>query len=357
MANPLPDRWDASRVDQLVRFDEALLQGRAAPGAPDADPELEQAQAFLQRLQSVWKRKPQRIASYEIRQSLGQGSIGPCYLVEERITRQPYVLKVLWPDLSAQPQAQRLFLQEAKALKLFQHVYVASVYEARAVGTFCYVVSRYHPGPSLAQWRRNRPQPIGWPVAAQCVAGLADILESAHRHGIVHGNLKPSNLFLPAEGETTIENLHERPICVSDLGLAKAIQQLRLPVQNGLPWPMPHYLAPEQLSNRRRPIEAASDLYALGVLLYELLTGRAPVKGTTRDEVFRHTSGIPAPSPRHYRPEIPKELEEILMTCLSKDPHSRPASARGLAEALRASTASLQLESQPAWWKQWLGWM
>jgi serine/threonine-protein kinase len=120
---------------------------------------------------------------------------------------------------------------------------------------------------------------------------------------------------------------------------------------------MPQYLAPEQLSNRRRPTEAATDLYALGVLLYELMTGRTPVKGTSRDEVLRQTTDFPPPSPRQYQPEIPAELEAIVKACLAKDPRSRPASARQLAESLRALAPPMQVDAQPAWWKNWLGWM
>lgn len=357
MNAPPNEPWNDAQVEKLVQFDEALRLGRdPCLGEAIADADVDEAQQFLRKLQSIWQRAPRKIGPYLLIRSLGQGSIGPCYLVEDRATRQSYILKVLWPDLSAQNQTRELLLQEAKALRVLRHVHVASVREGRAIGTFCYIVSEYSPGKSLAQWRRSHPQPIEWSVAALCVAKLAETLDAAHRQGIVHGNLKPANLFMPADTEVTSQNLHEVPVRIADFALAKTIQQARLPALSGLPWPMPQYLAPEQLSHRRRQAEPASDVYALGVLLYELLTGRSPVKGSTREEVFIQTRDANPPTPRQYRAEIPAELEALVLACLAKDPRARAASAQQLAASLRA-LVPVTANEQPAWWKQWLGWM
>ena len=357
MANPPDDPWSDARIEQLVRFDESLRLGRdPAPPAEASDAEVIQTQEFLRRLQTVWNRTAQKIGPYVLIRNLGQGSLGPCYLVEDGKTRRPYVLKTLWPDLGAQAAVRQLLLQETKALQQLVHVDIAALREVRAVGAFCCVVSEYCPGPSLAQWRRTKPQPLTWEVAAHCGAKLAEVFECAHRRGIVHGNLKPTNLFLPAEGEVTPQNLDTVVIRIADFGLAKVIQETRLPALGGLPWPMPQYLAPEQLSQRRRTTEPASDLYALGVLLYELLTGRSPVKGATREEVFTRTRETMPPPLRQYCTDAPQALDALVLACLDKHPRNRPATAQHLADSLRAILPALK-PTQPAWWKQWLGWM
>jgi len=358
MANSPNEPWDDERIDELIQFDEALRLGRN-PAARDqpADPAVDEAQEFLRRLQKVWQRSAQKIGPYVLVRTLGQGSLGPCYFVEDPKTRQPLVLKVLWPDLSAHPAIRQALVHEAKALSLFRHIDVAAIRDARALGAFCYVASDYCPGPTLAQWRQKHPQPIAWPVVAEWVAKLADVLEAGHRQGVVHGNLKPTNLFLPADTEVSPANLHEMPVRIADFGLASVILKAGLAGQNGLPWPMPQYLAPEQLSRQRRSTESACDVYALGVLLYELLTGRSPVKGTTREEIHAQTRQKQPTPPRQYRSEIPASLETLVLVCLHKDPRSRTASARQLAEALRAILPAPAPAPQPAWWKHWLGWM
>lgn len=358
MANADNDPWSDARIEQLVRFDESLRLGRD-PATPDlpADPDVDQAQQFLRRLQTVWKRTAQKIGPYVLIRNLGQGSVGPSYLVEDAQTRQPFVLKTLWPDLSVQAALRQSLLAEATSLQQLSHVQIAGVREMRAAGGFCYIVSEYSPGPSLARWRRSKPQPLAWESATQTVARLAEVLECAHRRGIVHGNLKPTNLFLPPLGEFTPSNLHEAAIRIADFGLAKAILEARLPAQGGLPWPMPQYLAPEQLSSRRRATGPASDVYALGVLLYELLTGRAPVKGATREEISSNTRETMPPPVRQYRPEIPATIDALVQSCLEKDPRNRPATAQHLADELRIVLPALKEEAQPPWWKQWVGWM
>ncbi len=341
MAELPTDPLDDAQVEKLVRFDEALRLGKE----PAADPEIEPTQEFLRRLQSIWKRGAQRIGPYVIVGNLGQGSIGPAYLVEHSKSRERFVLKTLWPDLNANLMVQKIVIMAAQRN--------ASTKAIDTAGQVTYVVSEYNPGPSLAQWRLRNPQPLAWPVAVSTVAKLADSLEVAHGKNIVHGNFKPTNLFLPAEGNITPANLHETTIRIAEFGFATAVLRARLPAYGGLPWPMPHYLAPEQLSHRRSKTEPASDIYALGVLLYELLTGRAPVAGMTRDEVYRALRDGTPPPPSRHRADLPPELDALVLKCLDKKPAERPKSARHFAAALRVLT---QEKPRPAWWKQWFGW-
>jgi serine/threonine-protein kinase len=351
--NPPDDLANDARVKQLVQFDEALRLGREPLAKGAVDPELKETQDFLRRLQATWKRTPQRIGPYLLIRSLGQGAFGPTYFAEDA-ARQPFVLKTLWPDLSGNESTLQRLLNEAKIVSDLRHAGIAELKTVSSPGTLFYAVWEYLPGRSLAEWRLRRPQPLAWPVAAQTVAKLADILDAAHTRGIVHGNLKPTNLFLAPGAEATPINLHEISIRIADLGLAKVILQSRVP---GLPWPMPQYLAPEQLGQRGQAAEPASDIYALGVLLYELLTGRLPIKGQTRDEMVRALRETTPPAPCQLGVDLPVDLDALAMKCLHRDPRQRPVSARQLVEALRALIPIVEETPKPAWWKQWLGWM
>lgn len=351
---------DDALVEHLVQFDEALRLRREPAPTAAPDPGLKRTEDFLVRLQSLWPRPLQRIGPYALVRSLGQGTIGPCYLAEESAAHRPVVLKILWPDVSGSARLQQRLLQEANGLKLLRGDGIAGLVEVRHAGSVCIVVSEYSAGPSLAQWRLKTPQPLAWECGLALAARLADVLEIAHAQGLSHGNLKPSNIFLPAEKEWTRANLHEAPLRVAEFALARAVQQARLSTQGAHPWPMPQYLAPEQISQRCRSADPACDVYALGVLLYELLTGRSPVKVTTREDVFAQTRGNAPPPLRHYRTEIPRAVEDLVLRCLAKNPRDRFASGGPLAEALRGLLPIPAPKSEPpapAWWKQWLGWM
>jgi serine/threonine-protein kinase len=341
-------------VRQLVDFDENLRLGRQpAPGA-EPDSRIDETCQFLLKLQAIWPRAPQKIGGYTLTRSLGQGTLGTTHLVEDTATRQAHVLKIVWPELCADPEALAQLQVESRLLSQLRHAQIAALREIRDAGALWCIVGEYCPGPSVADWRRAHPQPLAWPIVVRIIAGLADTLDVAHRHGVTHGNLKPANLFLPDTAPLQDERIHEFVLKVGDFALGTAAQPIALRSGSGLPWPTPEYLAPEQVRRRARAVEPASDVYALGVLAYELLTGRCPVKGATRDEIIAQIRASAPPLPRQFRPDLPRDLESLVLDCLKKDPRERPASAKILADALRALAKPVEPGPQPAWWQRWL---
>jgi eukaryotic-like serine/threonine-protein kinase len=341
----------------MVQFDEALRLGRDPTPGPAPDADLKRTEDFLLRLRSLWPGPLQRIGRYSLMRSLGQGTIGPCFFAEESATRRPAVLRFLWPDLSASVKLQERLLRKGAVIQLLRGNAIAALREVRCEGSVCIVVSDYSPGPSLGQWRLKMPQPLSWAGGLMLAARLAEVLETAHSMGFSHGNLKPSNIFLPADKEVTPANLHEAPLRLAEFALARVVRQERLSMQGAHPWPMPQYLAPEQFSQRSHSADPTCDIYSLGVLLYELLTGRSPVQATTRDDVFAHLHSNPPPL-CHYRTEIPRAVDDLVMRCLARRPRDRFASGKPLAEALRALLPAPAPEPPTlTWWKRWLKWM
>jgi serine/threonine-protein kinase len=191
------------------------------------------------------------------------------------------------------------------------------------------------PGGSLADKLRGVPQPP--PAAAPLVETLAQAIHVAHQHGIVHRDLKPANVLLAADGTPRI----------SDFGLAKQLGTGPGQTQTGAILGTPSYMAPEQAGGRSRTLGPAADIYALGALLYEMLTGRPPFMGETALDTMQQVLNQEPVPPRQLQPKVPRDLETICLKCLSKEPARRYASALDLAEDLRRFRSGEPIQARP----------
>ena len=263
------------------------------------------------------------VPGYQVLRELGRGGMGVVYEARQLSLNRPVALKMLLPGSHA-GEADLLRLRaEAEAIAGLHHPNIIQIYEIAEHDGLPFLALEYCEGGSLDRKINGTPLPAE--QAATLVENLARAIHAAHRVGVVHRDLKPANVLLSdVEGQPKI----------TDFGLAK-MPGSQIHTQTGQILGTPSYMAPEQAAGQGTRITAATDIYALGGILYESLTGRPPFRAATPlDTVLQVLEQEPAP-PRLLNPRIHMDLETICLKCLEKDPTRRYASALQLAEDLR----------------------
>lgn len=266
---------------------------------------------------------PSVIASrYRLEKPLGRGGMATTYLAHDLLLDRPVAIKVLHADPS-EPRELARFVREARVAAALSHPHVVHVFDAGQDGEIAYLVMEWIDGGDLASLIRERaPLPID--EAVQLTLDVLDGLAAIHRAGIVHRDVKPANVLLDRHGRAKL----------TDFGIARRVADPTLTGPTDLLGTAP-YVAPERV--RGQPATAASDLYAVGILLYELLTGRLPFPGQTPEELLaQHLQTPPVPA-RRWRRDLPAALERVLSRALRKEPEARYRSAEAMAAALRAA--------------------
>jgi eukaryotic-like serine/threonine-protein kinase len=273
----------------------------------------------------------QTLGHYHILEKVGAGGMGVVYRARDQQLERDVALKVLPPGTLSNESARRNFRKEALALAKLNHPNIETVHEFGSQGGTDFLVLEYVSGQTLAQMLVSGPLPekeviaIGMQIAAA--------LEEAHERGIIHRDLKPANVALTSRGHAK----------VLDFGLAKLLRPKEevttqhLSDSGGVPGTLP-YLSPEQL--RGEPVEARSDIHAIGAVLYEMATGRRAFNGELFSQVIDAILHQPPVSPRTLNPGISVELDRIICKCLDKEAAHRYQSAKELLADLRRLTAS-----------------
>jgi serine/threonine protein kinase len=271
------------------------------------------------------------LPGYQVLGKLGEGGMGVVYRARDLALSRVVAIKQLsHPAPSA--EALGRFRAEAEALAKLRHPHVVQVYAAGEQDGRPYFVMEYIEGGGLERAIADRPQPPA--DAARLVMLLARAVQAAHRVGIVHRDLKPANVLLaPPADEPALNTAYGLPK-VSDFGLAKTLGEGQGRTADGAVLGTPCYMAPEQTSGVPEEVGPAADVYALGGILYALLTGQVPFHGKTVWETLEMVRTRPPAPPSELRPDVPPPLEAVCLRCLAKEPSDRPLSAQALADEL-----------------------
>ncbi len=270
------------------------------------------------------------IGNYRIEAALGLGGMGRVFRAVHIHINRVAAIKVLHEQIAIDPAFQARFLREAQAVAALHHPNIVDILDFNEDDGIFYLVMEYVPDGSLRtllkeQTEQGRTLPLA--TGLDLIRQAADALDYAHRAGMVHRDIKPDNLLIkrdPLTGNLVVK--------VADFGLARMSDSTALTVE-GQTMGTPAYMSPEQCQGI--DLDGRSDLYSLGVVLFEVATGAVPfVMKSLTDAIYKHVY-VPPPSPRDVRPDLPDALNEIILRCLAKDPAERFATAGQLAEALR----------------------
>jgi WD40 repeat protein/serine/threonine protein kinase len=308
------------------------------------------------------------IPGFEILGVLGRGGMGVVYHARQIKLNRPVALKMIRAAEYAGPRDLARFRVEAEAAARLRHPNIVQVHEVGEHEGRPFLVLEYVDGGSLAQ--RPADAALSARQAAQLVEALARGAHAAHQAGIVHRDLKPANVLLaccgPAEGIPLDlgagRSGHYQPK-IADFGLAKRLEGhpgtsfTQYGTESGAVLGTPNYMAPEQAAGKSRQTGPATDVYALGTILYELLTGRPPFRADTPLETLRQVVAEEPVAPVRLRPKLPRDLETVCLKCLRKEPHRRYATAAELADDLRRFLDGEPVRARPVHaWERGLRW-
>ena len=265
------------------------------------------------------------VGNYRIVEKLGEGGMGSVYRGIDQMVERNVAIKVLKPGLASNSKTHERFLSEAKALAKLNHPAIAMLYSFFLEGEEYFMVMEYVPGQNLESLIRTHGA-IRWPQAASTVARILDGIGHAHAQGIIHRDLKPANVMLSFTGDVKI----------TDFGIARVFYSPKLTRESRVVGTM-EYLAPERALGKEA--DERTDIYALGVILYEMLTGRLPFEGASEYELIRaQVEQMPKPL-EDLGVVAPPLVEQAMMKALAKDPAARQPDAATFTAQLRAAIA------------------
>lgn len=280
---------------------------------------------------------PKYLGRFEILRRLGAGGVGLVYLARDPRLGRQVALKVPRLETLADEELRSRFLREAEAAARLSHPNVVPILESGQDELLCYIAAEYCEGPTLAQWLAAQVGRVPVQQAATIVRQLSSAVQHAHSRGVLHRDIKPGNVLLVrASGEEEVaadpQSLVPR---LTDFGMAKLLEhQGHDETHTGATIGTPAYMAPEQAAGRVRELDSRTDVYALGAVLYELLTAVPPFRGETPIDVLRRVLDEDPVPIRRLRTDVPRDLEAICLKCLAKRPSERYQTAQQLADDL-----------------------
>jgi len=361
------DHDPLSTPTERIAYNRALGPGRTShPLTPGALARREQASAEMEqlrqaRIRSALANLPQ-FEGYEVLDVLGHGGMGVVYKARHRALDRLVALKVMLAGAHATSEVLTRFRTEAEAVARLDHPNIVRIYEIgeqeQPGGRVPYMALELVEGGTLSARLDGKPQPLR--AAAALIETLARAVDYAHQRGVIHRDLKPANILCKRKSEVETPQAKEELTLdyqfrlmdfepkIADFGLAKRLENDRPShTESGAVMGTAQYMAPEQAAGRNALIGPASDVYALGAVLYHILTGRAPFAGDVPAETMHQVLHDEPLSPRRLRPEMSRDLETICLKCLEKEPNKRYESALALAEDLRCFLDGRPITARP----------
>jgi WD40 repeat protein/tRNA A-37 threonylcarbamoyl transferase component Bud32 len=354
------------RLDRLVATNPDISWARFANGRTVERPDTGPDPAFLSELRDLLPRVaaigldhppapaaepcPSRLGSYDILGEIGRGGMAVVYKARQPVLDRVVAVKRLRYCDSDDTDVAR-FLREAESIARVPHPHIVQVIEVGQDDGRPFLVLEFVGGESLAEFL-GKGSPVEPRTAAGFLQKVARAVHHAHRHGVIHRDLKPTNILLTPVGDPPHQP-GSRPTLdayepkVADFGLARQIGDDRGLTRPDMLAGTPAYLAPEQINRSAESLSPACDIYSLGVILYEMLTGRPPLVGPTALATLRLVETVEPVAPRRFQPHVPRDLEAVCLKCLAKDPRRRYATADELAADLGRFLAGRPTVARP----------
>jgi serine/threonine-protein kinase len=271
---------------------------------------------------------------YEVEAPLGTGGMAEVWRGHDRVLNRTVAIKTLLPQFARDASFVERFRREAQAAARLNHPGIVSVYDSGTDGDAPYIVMQYIEGRTLADFLGSG-KTLPPKQAAQIAQEIAEAIGAAHAHGVIHRDIKPANVMITRDGK----------VLVMDFGIARLISGPETAPQTSAVLGTASYLSPEQAQGQ--PVDARSDIYALGVVLYEMLTGRPPFTGDSPMAIAYKQVNATPPAPSSANPDVPPELDAVVMRALSKNPANRYQTGQEFADDLERARTGGQVMATP----------